>query len=181
MSDETERYDPQSFEPALATRWAEEGAYTLDLDSTGDPYYALTMFPYPSGDLHMGHGEIFTIHDALVRHKRMTGHAVLNPFGWDAFGLPAENAARDRGADPREWTYANIEEQRQSIVRLGYSFDWSTRLHTCDPIYYKWTQWIFTQLYDAGLAYRKEADVNWCPGCQTVLANEHRRTLRALR
>lgn len=170
--DETERYDPTSFEPAMATRWAEEGAYTLDLDSSGDPHYALTMFPYPSGDLHMGHAEIFTIHDALVRHKRMTGHAVLNPFGWDAFGLPAENAAKQRGANPMEWTYANIEEQRQSIVRLGYSFDWETRLHTCDPVYYKWTQWIFTELLDAGLAYRKDANVNWCPGCQTVLANE---------
>jgi len=120
----------------------------------------------------MGHGEIFTIHDALVRHKRMTGHAVLNPFGWDAFGLPAENAARQRGADPRAWTYANIEEQRQSIVRLGYSFDWSTRLHTCDPGYYKWTQWMFTELFAAGLAYRKDGNVNWCPGCETVLANE---------
>jgi leucyl-tRNA synthetase len=167
-----ERYDPLSFEPALATRWAEEGAYTLDLEQVGEPYYALTMFPYPSGDLHMGHTEVFTIHDALVRHKRMTGHVVLNPFGWDAFGLNAENAAKKREADPREWTYGNIEEQRRSIVRLGYSFDWSTRLHTCDPIYYKWTQWLFTELLDAGLAYRKDGLVNWCPGCQTVLANE---------
>lgn len=169
---EPERYDPTSFEPALATRWAEEGAYTLDLAATGDPYYALTMFPYPSGDLHMGHTEIFTIHDALVRHKRMTGLTVLNPFGWDAFGLNAENAAKKRGVDPRRWTYGNIEEQRSSIVRLGYSFDWSTRLHTCDPVYYKWTQWLFTELFDMGLAYRKDGVVNWCPGCETVLANE---------
>jgi leucyl-tRNA synthetase len=130
------------------------------------------MFPYPSGDLHMGHGEIFTIHDALVRYRRMTGVEVFNPIGWDAFGLPAENAARQRGADPKRWTYDNIEEQRSSIVRLGYSFDWSTRLHTCDPEYYAWTQWIFLELFDAGLAYRREAAVNWCPGCQTVLANE---------
>lgn len=170
--DEVERYDPASFEPAIATRWAQEGAYTLDLQEVGEPYYALTMFPYPSGDLHMGHAEIFTIHDALVRHKRMTGHAVLNPFGWDAFGLNAENAARKRGADPRTWTYRNIEEQRRSVVRLGYSFDWSTRLHTCDPVYYKWTQWLFTELFDMGLAYRRDGDVNWCPGCETVLANE---------
>jgi leucyl-tRNA synthetase len=173
MSDDVERYDPLRLEPPIARRWDEEGTYTLDLDAEGgEPYYALTMFPYPSGDLHMGHAEIFTIHDALVRHKRMTGATVLNPFGWDAFGLPAENAAKKRGADPKAWTYANIEEQRRSIVRLGYSFDWSTRLHTCDPEYYRWTQWIFTELLDMGLAYRREANVNWCPGCQTVLANE---------
>ncbi|MEX2503417.1 MAG: leucine--tRNA ligase, partial [Egicoccus sp.] len=130
------------------------------------------MFPYPSGDLHMGHAEIFSIHDTLVRHLRMTGRTVLNPFGWDAFGLPAENAARNRGADPAKWTYDNIAEQRATIVRLGYSFDWDRVLHTCDPEYYRWTQWLFLQLFDAGLAYRRNAAVNWCEGCQTVLANE---------
>ena len=171
MSDD-ERYDALAIEPAIAQRWYDEGTYTLADDHPGEPYYALTMFPYPSGDLHMGHGEIFSLHDALVRHKRMTGHAVLNPIGWDAFGLPAENAAKKRGADPKQWTYDNIEEQRSSIVRLGYSFDWSTRLHTCDPEYYRWTQWIFLELFGADLAYRKDALVNWCPGCQTVLANE---------
>ena len=169
---EVDRYDPLAIEPAIAQRWYDERTYTLDEGHTGERYYALTMFPYPSGDLHMGHAEIFSLHDALVRHKRMTGKAVLNPIGWDAFGLPAENAAKKRGADPKQWTYDNIEEQRSSIVRLGYSFDWSTRLHTCDPEYYHWTQWIFLELLDAGLAYRKEAAVNWCPGCQTVLANE---------
>ncbi|MFT5564043.1 MAG: leucyl-tRNA synthetase [Myxococcota bacterium] len=167
-----ERYDPLSYEAAMATRWADDAVYELDPAHPGTPYFAVTMFPYPSGDLHMGHAEIFTIHDALVRHKRMTGHAVLNPFGWDAFGLPAENAAKKRGADPAAWTYANIEEQRSSIIRLGYSFDWSTRLHTCDPEYYAWTQWLFTELFDAGLVDRREANVNWCPGCMTVLANE---------
>jgi leucyl-tRNA synthetase len=167
-----ERYDPLTIEPPIAERWYDERTYTLAPDVPGDRYYALTMFPYPSGDLHMGHCEIFSLHDTLARHKRMTGHAVLNPIGWDAFGLPAENAAKKRGADPRQWTYDNIEEQRSSIVRLGYSFDWSTRLHTCDSEYYRWTQWIFLELFDAGLAYRKEALVNWCPGCQTVLANE---------
>jgi len=173
---EVERYDAAAIEPAIAQRWYDEGTYSVDLRAAheaGDrPYYALTMFPYPSGDLHMGHAEIFSLHDAMVRHLRMTGRTVFNPIGWDSFGLPAENAARKRGADPKAWTYANIEEQRSSIVRLGYSFDWSTRLHTSDPEYYQWTQWIFTELFDAGLAHQREALVNWCPGCQTVLANE---------
>jgi leucyl-tRNA synthetase len=177
---EPERYDPLAIERPIAERWAEQHTYSLrpgpaEVDvSTLDqpPYYALTMFPYPSGDLHMGHAEIFTIHDALVRHLRMTGRTVLNPIGWDAFGLPAENAARNRGADPRAWTYANIAEQRATIARLGYSFDWDTVLHTCDSEYYRWTQWLFLELFDAGLAYRKEALVNFCPSCSTVLANE---------
>jgi leucyl-tRNA synthetase len=176
---QTERYDPASFEPGLAERWETERTSTLrppaaDPAHVGDErtFYALTMFPYPSGDLHMGHAEIFTIHDALVRHLRMTGHRVLNPMGWDAFGLPAENAARQRGADPKAWTYANIDEQRRTIVRLGYSFDWETVLRSCDPEYYRWTQWIFLELFEAGLAYRREALVNWDPVDNTVLANE---------
>ncbi len=172
-----DRYDPQAIEPPIAQRWYDERTYSLSpppsADRSGDDtFYALTMFPYPSGDLHMGHAEIFTIHDALVRHLRMTGKRVLNPFGWDAFGLPAENAARNRGADPSRWTYDNIEEQRSTIVRLGYSFDWDTVLYTCDPDYYRWTQWLFLELLDADLAYRKEALVNWDPVDQTVLANE---------
>ena len=176
---QTERYDPSSFEDRLAQRWEAERTSSLtpppaDTEHQGalDTFYALTMFPYPSGDLHMGHAEIFTIHDALVRHLRMTGHRVLNPMGWDAFGLPAENAARQRGADPKAWTYANIEEQRRTIVRLGYSFDWDTVLRSCDPEYYRWTQWVFLELFDAGLAYRREALVNWDPVDRTVLANE---------
>ncbi len=167
-----DRYDPLAIEPAIAQRWVDDATYTLDGAGDRDRYYALTMFPYPSGDLHMGHAEIFSIHDALVRHLRMTGHAVLNPIGWDAFGLPAENAAKRRGEDPRAWTAANIEEQAASMRRLGFSFDWSTRLHTCDPSYYRWTQWIFLELLRAGLVDRKDGLVNWCPGCQTVLANE---------
>jgi leucyl-tRNA synthetase len=169
---DVERYDPSSFEASHAQRWHDERTYsTPDLD-VEDGYYALTMFPYPSGDLHMGHAEIFSIHDALVRHLRMTGRRVLNPIGWDAFGLPAENAARNRGADPKAWTYANIDEQRSTIVRLGYAFDWDRVLHTCDPEYYRWTQWLFLELFDGGLAHRREALVNFCPSCQTVLANE---------
>jgi leucyl-tRNA synthetase len=176
---QTERYDPSSFEPQLAERWERESSFTLtppasdpSHQGSDETFYALTMFPYPSGDLHMGHAEIFTIHDALVRHLRMTGHRVLNPMGWDAFGLPAENAARQRGADPKAWTYANIDEQRRTIVRLGYSFDWDTVLRSCDPEYYRWTQWVFLELFDAGLAYRREALVNWDPVDNTVLANE---------
>jgi len=177
VQDEPERYDPLALEPAIAKRWHDDRAYSLtprpsaDRDGEGT-FYALTMFPYPSGDLHMGHAEIFTIHDALVRHLRMTGKRVLNPIGWDAFGLPAENAARNRGADPKQWTYDNIEEQRSTIVRLGYSFDWDTVLRTCDPEYYRWTQWLFLELFDSNLAYRREALVNWDPIDQTVLANE---------
>jgi leucyl-tRNA synthetase len=168
---DVERYDPARFEPALAQRWHDERTYSLR-DLATDGVYALTMFPYPSGDLHMGHAEIFSIHDTLVRHLRMTGRTVLNPIGWDAFGLPAENAARNRGADPKAWTYANIDEQRSTVIRLGYSFDWDRVLNTCDPEYYRWTQWLFLELFDAGLAYRREALVNWCPSCGTVLANE---------
>jgi len=168
-----DRYDPLAIEPALAQQWYDDRRWDLDDTTRGrERFYALTMFPYPSGDLHMGHAEIFSIHDALVRHLRMTGHRVLNPFGWDAFGLPAENAARKRGADPARWTLDNIEEQAASIRRLGYSFDWSTRLETCDPAYYRWTQWIFLELLRAGLVDRKDGLVNWCPGCETVLANE---------
>ena len=166
------RYDPLAIEEPIARRWFEEGTYSTSPSAADPPTYLLTMFPYPSGDLHMGHAEIFSIHDALVRQRRMLGERVLNPIGWDAFGLPAENAARKRGIDPRTWTYANIEEQAGSIARLGYSFDWSTRLNTCDPTYYRWTQWVFVQLMTAGLADRRAGLVNWCPGCETVLANE---------
>ncbi|WP_328529462.1 leucine--tRNA ligase [Nocardioides sp. NBC_00368] len=134
--------------------------------------YALTMFPYPSGDLHMGHAEVTALHDVLARYWWLKGFDVLNPIGWDSFGLPAENAAIKRNENPAGWTYANIETQAESFKRYGISFDWSRRLHTSDPEYYHWTQWLFIKLYEAGLAYRKKSPVNWCPNDQTVLANE---------
>ena len=130
------------------------------------------MFPYPSGDLHMGHAESYAYVDVVARFWRHRGYNVLNPIGWDSFGLPAENAAIQRGADPREWTYANIEQHKKSFREYGSSYDWSRILHTSDPEYYRWNQWLFQRLYERGLAYRKESPVNWCPNDQTVLANE---------
>ncbi|HZM76228.1 MAG TPA: leucine--tRNA ligase [Candidatus Limnocylindrales bacterium] len=134
--------------------------------------YVVNMFPYPSGDLHMGHAEVYPMSDAIARYLRMRGVDVLHPIGWDSFGLPAENAAFKRNLDPREWTYANIATQAESFRRLGIAFDWQTRLHTSDPEYYRWNQWLFLRLFEKGLAYRKAAAVNWCPEDKTVLANE---------
>lgn len=134
--------------------------------------YILAMFPYPSGDLHMGHAEAYSIADAMARYARLKGDDVLFPVGWDSFGLPAENAAIARGLSPKDWTYENIETQAASFKRLNISFDWETRLHTSDPEYFRWNQWIFTKMMEKGLAYRKKAPVNWCPKDKTVLANE---------
>ena len=166
-------YDPSEIEPRWVEAWEREKLY--EAGGPDDPrpeFYALDMFPYPSGDLHMGHAEAFALGDAIPRFKWMQGHNVLHPIGWDAFGLPAENAAIQRGIHPKEWTYANIEKQAASFKRYGISFDWSTRLHTCDPEYYRWTQWLFVKFFERGLAYRKLAPANWCPKDQTVLANE---------
>jgi len=134
--------------------------------------YVLDMFPYPSGDLHMGHAEAYALGDVIARYWMQKGFNVMHPIGWDAFGLPAENAAIKRGLDPRKWTYENIEQQKSSMRRYACSFDWDRVLQTCDPIYYRWNQWLFLQFYKRGLAYRKNSNVNWCPSCQTVLANE---------
>jgi leucyl-tRNA synthetase len=134
--------------------------------------YTVTMFPYPSGDLHMGHVEIFTINDVIAHYFKMRGYDVCNPIGWDAFGLPAENAAIKRGINPKIWTYENIDKHRQSMERLGYAFDWDRVFYTCDPGFYKWNQWFFLRFFERGLAYRKEAAANWCPKDRTVLANE---------
>ena len=168
------RYEPADIEPKWVRIWEEEGRYraSTDPDDPRPRFYALDMFPYPSGDLHMGHAEAFSGGDTVARFQALRGHNVLHPIGWDAFGLPAENAAIKRGIHPKEWTYANIDQQAASFKRFGMSFDWSRRLHTCDPAYYRWTQWLFLRLFERGLAYRKAAATNWCPQDQTVLANE---------
>ena len=168
------RYDPSEIEPKWEARWEEEDLYRAGEDAADSRprFYALDMFPYPSGDLHMGHAEAFSGGDAVARYAAMRGHNVLHPIGWDAFGLPAENAAIKRGVPPKEWTYANIDQQRRSFKRMGMSFDWSREFNTCDPDYYKWTQWLFVKFFERGLAYRKTAPANWCPNDATVLANE---------
>jgi len=134
--------------------------------------YVLDMFPYPSGDLHMGHAEAYALGDVIARYWIQKGFNVMHPIAWDAFGLPAENAAIKRNEDPRIWTYENIATQKASMRRYACSFDWDRVFNTCDPEYYKWNQWLFIELHKRGLAYRKDSAVNWCPSCQTVLANE---------
>ena len=165
-------YDPAEVETRWQRAWADARLFEADAASGKPPFYALHMFPYPSGDLHMGHAEAFSLADAIARYQRLRGKEVMNPIGWDSFGLPAENAAIKRGVDPKGWTYENVETQAATMRRLGFAWDWSRRLHTSDPEYYRWTQWIFLQLYEAGWAYRADAEVNWCPNDQTVLANE---------
>ncbi|MGI8407446.1 MAG: class I tRNA ligase family protein, partial [Actinomycetota bacterium] len=165
-------YDFHEVEERWAQGWVQENAYSAPEKPSGEKRYVVTMFPYPSGDLHMGHVEIFSLHDAIARFFRMRGYDVLNPIGWDAFGLPAENAAIKRGTHPKEWTYTNIAKHRASLERLGCSFDWNRVFYTCEPAYYRWNQWLFLQMYERGLAYRKAAAANWCPNDKTVLANE---------
>ncbi len=175
MAEEKEtRYDPAAIEPKWQQRWAAYPAlYAADPATSGKPkYYVLEMLPYPSGALHMGHVRNYAIGDALARQMWMRGYNVLHPMGWDAFGLPAENAAIKNNAPPREWTLANIAAMKRQFERLGMGFDWSREVTTCFPEYYRWNQWFFLRMYERGLVYRKKSKVNWCPECQTVLANE---------
>jgi leucyl-tRNA synthetase len=169
-----EKWDPRSIQDKWLARWDTMGLF-LASDDPADARprtYVLDMFPYPSGDLHMGHAEAYAVADAMARYYFLRGRNVLHPIGWDAFGLPAENAAIRGNSHPADWTYRNIEVQAGSFRRYALSFDWTRRLHTCDPEYYRWTQWLFLRLYERGLAYRGDGYVNWCPKDQTVLANE---------
>jgi len=168
------RYDPAAIEPKWQQRWAADPAlYVAEPATCGKPkYYVLEMLPYPSGQLHMGHVRNYSIGDALARHMWMRGYNVMHPMGWDAFGLPAENAAIKNNVPPRQWTLANIAAMKRQFQRLGMGFDWATEVTTCLPDYYRWNQWFFLRMYERGLAYRKKSKVNWCPECATVLANE---------
>ncbi|MFS8525137.1 MAG: class I tRNA ligase family protein, partial [Limnochordales bacterium] len=165
-------YDFEQVERTWQQRWEEQDLYRVDEDPSRPKYYCLEMFPYPSGRLHMGHVRNYSIGDVVARFKRMRGYNVLHPMGWDAFGLPAENAAIQHNIHPSKWTWENIDFMRRQLKRLGISYDWRREFASCHPDYYKWTQWLFLRFYERGLAYRKRASVNWCPNCATVLANE---------
>ncbi len=173
-ADEAKRYTPAEIEPKWQARWdADPALYAAEgHESAKKKFYCLEMLPYPSGKLHMGHVRNYSIGDALARFMWMRGHNVLHPMGWDAFGLPAENAALKNNTPPREWTLANIAAMREQMRRMGFSYDWATEVTTCLPEYYRWNQWFFLKMYERGLAFRKKSKVNWCPECQTVLANE---------
>src|SRR6266849_5883902 len=165
-------YEPQVIEAKWQKRWDDQRAFEADPDPKRPKYYVLEMLPYPSGTLHMGHMRNYTIGDAVARYKRMRGFNVLHPMGWAAFGLPAENAAIQHRTHPRDWTNGNIAEFKHVCQRFGFSYDWRREISTCEPEVYRWNQWFFLRMLERGLAYRKRSRVNWCPKCQTVLANE---------
>ena len=165
-------YNPKEIEPRWQREWEQADVFRADAHPSRPKYYVVEMLPYPSGTLHMGHIRNYSIGDALARYQWMRGFRVLHPMGWDSFGLPAENAAIKNNRDPGEWTRSNIAQMKQQHRRFGFSYDWSTEISSCEPEYYRWNQWFFLKMYERGLAYRKEAQVNWCPQCQTVLANE---------
>jgi leucyl-tRNA synthetase len=167
-----ERYDPQAVELKWQKYWAEKGLCRADTDTARKKFYCLEMFPYPSGRIHMGHVRNYAIGDVIARYKRMRGYNVLHPMGWDAFGLPAENAAIKQGVHPVQWTYENIGYMKKQLQRMGFSYDWDRELTTCSPEYYRWNQWFFLRMLERNLAYKKSSFVNWCQSCGTVLANE---------
>ena len=167
-----ERYDPGAIESKWQKQWDAWNLFKVTENSSLPKYYLLEMFPYPSGKIHMGHVRNYTIGDVVARYKRMRGFNILHPMGWDAFGMPAENAAIANKTHPAKWTYANIDAMRSQLKRLGFSYDWERELATCQPEYYRWEQWLFLKMFEKGMAYRKESFVNWCEDCQTVLANE---------
>jgi leucyl-tRNA synthetase len=166
------RYNPSEIEPKWQRAWEKDGLFYVSEDEHKPKYYLLEMFPYPSGRIHMGHVRNYTIGDVVARYKTMRGFNVIHPMGWDAFGMPAENAAIKAGSHPATWTYSNIDQMKEQLKQMGFSYDWSRELATCDVSYYRWEQSMFLKMYERGLAYREEAYVNWCPTCQTVLANE---------
>ncbi|MEL7657832.1 MAG: class I tRNA ligase family protein, partial [Bacillota bacterium] len=167
-----ERYDFGEIETKWQKYWEENKLFKTKEEEGKKKYYLLEMFPYPSGKLHMGHVRNYSIGDVATRYLKMNGYNVLHPMGWDSFGLPTENAAIKNGIHPNVWTWDNIAEMRSQLKELGLSYDWDREVATCHPDYYKWMQWIFIQFFEKGLAYKKKNPVNWCPSCQTVLANE---------
>ena len=164
-------YPFPEIEPKWQSRWEEDGLFHCPTDAPNG-FYCLVMYPYPSGDLHVGHGRNYIIGDAVARYRMMRGKSVLTPMGWDAFGLPAENAAIERGVHPPVWTDDNIAKMKDQFRRWGIGYDWSREFASHEASFYRWTQWLFLKLLERGLAYRKSAPVNWCPSCATVLANE---------
>jgi leucyl-tRNA synthetase len=167
-----QHYDPQALEQSVQQHWLANNSFAVHEDDKREKFYCLAMFPYPSGKLHMGHVRNYTIADVIARYQRMQGKNVLQPMGWDAFGLPAENAAIQNNVPPAQWTAQNIDYMREQLRRLGFAYDWDREIATCNPKYYRWEQWFFTRLFEKGLAYKKKAEVNWCETDQTVLANE---------